>query len=133
MATASLGDILREAREARGLTPDEVERATRIRAKYVEALEHQQFDELPGDVYTRRLLAHYALFLGLPVADVVAAYEAVLAPAKGRLPRLRPTAAPGAKAPPVVDTGALRPLAAAGGASLAGRGRPHPAGHPDAH
>ena len=107
---ASLGDILREAREARGLSPEEVERATRIRAKYVEALEQQQFDELPGEVYTRGFLRNYALFLGLPVADVAAAYDAAQALPKGRLPRLAPASAPAPKAPPVVDPGLPRPL-----------------------
>src|SRR5437763_14672034 len=40
---ATLGDMLREAREARGLSPDDVERATRILARYVTALEQHHF------------------------------------------------------------------------------------------
>ena len=85
---ATLGDILREARETRGLTPDDVERATRIRARYVHALEEHQFQELPGDVYTRGFLRNYAIFLGLPVADVLGAYDTATLPPRSRSLRM---------------------------------------------
>ena len=74
----SLSELLRSAREAHGLSYDEVARATRIRAKYVEALEEGRFAELPGEVYTRGFLRNYALYLGLSYADVLAAYEAAV-------------------------------------------------------
>lgn len=98
---ATLGDMLREARETRGLTPDDVERATRIRARYVHALEEHQFHELPGDVYTRGFLRNYAIFLGLPIADVLGAYDTATLPPRGRGLRMGGGAAAGPPVPPL--------------------------------
>ena len=89
----NLGDLLREAREARGLTWEDVERATHIRLKYLEALENNQFQELPGDVYTRGFLRNYSIFLELPYADVIAAYDATLNPQQKRAVAPRPAPA----------------------------------------
>lgn len=60
-----LGQWLREAREAKGLSLAQVEEATRIRQKYLAALESGRREELPGDVPTRGFLRNYALYLGL--------------------------------------------------------------------
>jgi transcriptional regulator with XRE-family HTH domain len=114
---SNLGDMLREAREARGLTWEDIERATHIRLKYLEALENNRFQELPGDVYTRGFLRNYSIFLELPYADVIAAYEATLNPQPRRA--LRPaTATAGATsvAPRSIESGAtpMRPTRAAG-------------------
>src|SRR4051794_29189689 len=104
---ATLGDMLREAREARGLSPDDVESATRIRARYVTALEQHHFQELPGDVYARGFLRNYGIFLGLPMDEVTAAYEAATQPPRGRSLR-GGTAVAGAAAPPLTSP-SLRP------------------------
>jgi len=45
-----IGNRLREARENRGLTLEQVEDATRIRRIFLEALEEERFDELPHDL-----------------------------------------------------------------------------------
>jgi hypothetical protein len=97
---ATLGDMLREARESRGLSAEDVERATRIRARYVHALEGHQFHELPGDVYTRGFLRNYAIFLGLPVEEVLGAYDEATLPPRGRGLRLGGAAA-GPPVPPL--------------------------------
>ena len=115
----NLGDMLREAREARGLTWNDVERATHIRLKYLDLLESNRFDELPGDVYTRGFLRNYAIFLELPYADVVAAYETALNPPVRRTLRSAPTAATATAArvsPRSIESGAkpLRPTRALG-------------------
>lgn len=60
-----LGSSLREARVRRNLNLVEVEQATKIRSKYISALEGEDFDVLPGAVYTRGFLRTYALYLGL--------------------------------------------------------------------
>jgi hypothetical protein len=60
-----IGRSLREARARRGLDLDEAQRALRIRRRYLEALEAERFDLLPGDVYARGFLREYAEFLGL--------------------------------------------------------------------
>jgi cytoskeleton protein RodZ len=71
---AELGQLLRETREAKGLTLADVELATRIRASYLEALEAEAYDCLPGEVSVRGFLRNYAAFLGLKPADVLALY-----------------------------------------------------------
>jgi hypothetical protein len=60
-----IGNSLREARERQGLGYPEIELATKIRAKYIRALEEEDFDALPGDTYVRGFLRTYADFLGL--------------------------------------------------------------------
>ena len=67
---AALGDMLREAREAMGVSLAEAERETKIRAKYLAALEDDNLGNLPGAVYARGFLHNYAQYLGLD-ADVV--------------------------------------------------------------
>ena len=60
-----IGSSLREARERRGLTLTDVERRTKIRSRYLAALENERFDLLPGDAYAKGFLRGYAEFLGL--------------------------------------------------------------------
>jgi cytoskeletal protein RodZ len=60
-----IGHSLREARERQGLGYPEIELATKIRAKYIRALEEEDFDSIPGDAYTRGFLRTYAEYLGL--------------------------------------------------------------------
>jgi hypothetical protein len=60
-----IGHSLREARERQGLGYPEIELATKIRAKYIRALEEEDFDAIPGDAYTRGFLRTYAEYLGL--------------------------------------------------------------------
>jgi len=61
----SLGRWLRQAREAQGYTLADVEQATRIRRKFLGALETGSWSELPSDVVGRGFLRNYARFLGL--------------------------------------------------------------------
>jgi hypothetical protein len=60
-----LGNSLREARVRQGLDFPQAELATKIRAKYLRALEEEQFDALPAETYVRGFLRTYADFLGL--------------------------------------------------------------------
>jgi hypothetical protein len=60
-----IGNSLREARERQGLGYPEVELATKIRAKYIRALEEEDFTSIPGDAYIRGFLRTYADYLGL--------------------------------------------------------------------
>jgi len=76
---AVLGRILSEARISRGLTLDDVERDTRIARRYLEALEHDEFDTLPAPVYCRAFLRTYSQYLGIDPKEVLRFY-----PEKGR-------------------------------------------------
>jgi cytoskeletal protein RodZ len=60
-----IGATLREARERRHLTWEQVEADTKIRAKYLRALEEEEFDSLPSGTYVRGFLRAYASYLGL--------------------------------------------------------------------
>src|SRR5919199_2032621 len=60
-----IGNSLREARLRQHLDFDDAEQATKIRGKYLRALEDEQFDLLPAETYVRGFLRTYAEFLGL--------------------------------------------------------------------
>src|SRR5512132_3665661 len=60
-----IGNSLREARVRQQLELGEVELATKIRARYLKALEEEQFDALPAQTYVKGFLRTYADFLGL--------------------------------------------------------------------
>lgn len=60
-----IGSSLRQARERRGLELSDVERVTRIRSRYLKALEDERFDLIPGLVYAKGFLRTYAHYLGL--------------------------------------------------------------------
>jgi len=60
-----IGNSLREARERRGFDFPELEVTTKIRAKYLRALEDEQFEVLPSPTYVKGFLKSYANFLGL--------------------------------------------------------------------
>jgi hypothetical protein len=60
-----IGHSLREARERQGLGYPEIESSTKIRAKYIRALEEEDFTAIPGDAYIRGFLRTYADYLGL--------------------------------------------------------------------
>ena len=62
---SGVGEKLRDAREVRGVDLFRVERDTKIRTKFLAALEDGDFTDLPGDVYARGFLRNYSTYLGL--------------------------------------------------------------------
>jgi cytoskeletal protein RodZ len=60
-----VGQILREARTERGIELSEVERVTKIRVKFLQAMEEDRWEALPAPAYARGFLSIYARFLGL--------------------------------------------------------------------
>jgi hypothetical protein len=60
-----IGSVFREARNRRKIDLSEVEAATRIRVRYLRAIENEEWDVLPGGVYTRGFIRTYAAYLGL--------------------------------------------------------------------
>jgi cytoskeleton protein RodZ len=69
-----VGSSLRRAREVRGVTLDEAARDTRLRVDQLDALEREDFDVLPGEVYVRASLRTYANYLGLDPDELSGAY-----------------------------------------------------------
>lgn len=74
----SIGKVLQEAREDMGASLEDVVNETKIRRKYIDALENNQFEVLPGKVYVRGFLRSYARFLGLDGKDLVSQYDELL-------------------------------------------------------
>ncbi|HBC94199.1 MAG TPA: DUF4115 domain-containing protein, partial [Pelotomaculum sp.] len=70
-----IGNSLKQAREARKLSLEEVEEETKIRRKYLQALENEQYDVLPGRVYAKAFLKNYTRFLNLNVEEVMNAFN----------------------------------------------------------
>lgn len=70
-----IGNKLKEAREARGLTLEDVEEETKIRRKYLQALEEEQFQILPGPIYAKAFLKNYARFLDINVEEALEDYN----------------------------------------------------------
>jgi hypothetical protein len=62
---SGVGTVLRKARNRRKVELSEVEATTRIRLRYLRAIEDEEWDVLPGGVYTRGFIRTYASFLGL--------------------------------------------------------------------
>jgi cytoskeleton protein RodZ len=72
----SIGETLREARMRQRLDIADVEQRTKIRAKYLRALENEEFGMLPGPTFVKTFLRTYAEALGLDPHVLVEAYRA---------------------------------------------------------
>ena len=70
-----IGETLREARMRRRIDMAEVETATKIRAKYLRALENEEWDLLPGPTFVKSFLRTYAEYLGLDPRLLVEEYR----------------------------------------------------------
>ena len=79
-AAQSLGMTLRERREALGASLAEIESATKIRQKYLSALESDEWQLLPGEVIGRGFLSNYSTYLGLESTELVDRRRAVTDP-----------------------------------------------------
>jgi cytoskeletal protein RodZ len=70
-----LGTVLRTAREAKFIDLARVERDTKIRVRYLAALERGDYRDLPEPIYTRGFLRNYGLYLGLDPEYLVDLYR----------------------------------------------------------
>ena len=70
-----LGSLLREAREAKGLTLAEAQQTTRINSRYLQALEEGRYDQLPTQAHVRGYLRNYAKYLMLDPNPLLERYE----------------------------------------------------------
>jgi hypothetical protein len=75
-----IGSSLRAAREHQKLGLADVERTTRIRTKYLQALEDERWEVLPGTAYVKGFLRTYADFLGLDGSQFVEEFNERIAP-----------------------------------------------------
>lgn len=71
----SIGQVLAAEREKRDKSIQDVERALKIRAKYIEALEADDFEAIPGDAYVSGFIKVYCEMLGLDPAPLLETYR----------------------------------------------------------
>jgi len=107
-----IGGSLREARLKRGLTPADVQKSIRIRDRYLQALEEERWELLPGDAYVKGFLRTYADYLGLDGNLYVEEYNSRFAHPDEQ-PQLVPQRF-AQRRTPVGGVGFLRPLVAVG-------------------
>ena len=81
-----VGPYLRACREAKGISLDDAAQVTRISKSYLDALEREDYDRLPGPAYCKGFLRIYAGYLGLSGDAVVARYDQAVAPPKSKQP-----------------------------------------------
>ncbi len=99
MATG-IGETLREARSRRKVDLNEVEAAIKIRVRYLQAIENEEWDALPGGAYTRGFIRTYANYLGLDGDRLADDYKRSTAPADGeRVPKRVEPVPTGARPP----------------------------------
>jgi cytoskeletal protein RodZ len=88
-----IGNSLREARERRGIDFAQAEVATKIRGKYLRALEEEQFALLPAQTYVKGFLRTYAEYLGLDGQLYVDEFNSRFVSGEEYEPRVRRSAA----------------------------------------
>ena len=104
---AEIGERLREARMGQRVDISEVEDATKIRAKYLRAIENEEFDLLPGPTFAKSFLRTYAEYLGLDARLLVEEYRVQHEPAPEEETQHFPPAPPRRpRRPQVHDRGA---------------------------
>jgi cytoskeleton protein RodZ len=74
MSSLPFGEHLKREREMRGVSLEEIAAATRISTRFLEALEKEQWSELPGGVFNRGFIRAVSKYLGLDADDMVAEY-----------------------------------------------------------
>src|ERR1051326_1569186 len=74
MSKAGFGEHLKREREMRGVSLDEICAATRISNRFLEALEKEEWEQLPGGVFNRGFVRAVARYLGLDEEGTVGEY-----------------------------------------------------------
>lgn len=71
---SELGQALKEAREQKGLSLDDLQERTKIQKRYLKAIEDGDFKQLPGDFYIRAFIKSYAETVGLDFSTLIQQY-----------------------------------------------------------
>ena len=71
----NFGSYLKHERELRGVPLQEISRITKIHIRFLEALEDNRFDELPGEVFIKGYIRSYANIIGSDVDEMLNSYE----------------------------------------------------------
>jgi len=71
----SIGEVFENKRKSLGLSLKEVENVTKIRTRYLQAIEDDNFDIIPGSAYVRGFIRTYASFLKIDSGPLIKEYE----------------------------------------------------------
>jgi len=135
-----IGETLREARGRRKVDLSQVEAAIKIRVRYLQAIENEEWDALPGGAYTRGFIRTYAAYLGLDGDRLADDFRREVEPLGDRVPKRVepvPTGARGGGRPRIsrrmlivlvclVLIAAVVGIAVAGGGGEGGPSKPAP-------
>ncbi len=99
----SIGETLRSERVRRNLELDQISKELRISGRFLEAMEADRFDKLPGGVFTKSFVRQYARQLGLDEQEMAASLERMLNPpaVPPEAPEVKPRANVDIALPPV--------------------------------
>src|SRR5689334_3027864 len=75
----TLGELLRQERERRGMTVEQVASATKVGSRLLHSLEGDHYAELPAKPFVRGFVISYCRFLGLDSKEVLAKYAEFIA------------------------------------------------------
>src|SRR3954451_16094988 len=93
---SSIGETLRRERRRRNLELEQISHELRISARFLEAIEEEQFEKLPAGVFAKSFVRQYARYLGLDEEELVSEVQRVLEPPAPSVdagsPRLAPLA-----------------------------------------
>jgi cytoskeletal protein RodZ len=70
-----ISDLLRSARENKGLSLDDISKDTKIQKRYLTSLEEGDFTPFPGDVYVKGALRNYAEVVGMNPEEIISLYN----------------------------------------------------------
>ena len=70
-----IGENLKNVRESKGISLRKAEEDTKIRKRYLQALEEGNYDVIPGRVYAKGFLRNYANYLGLDQEEILMEYK----------------------------------------------------------
>jgi cytoskeletal protein RodZ len=87
MARGTFGERLKRERELREVSLKEITTATRISSRYLEALENEDWQRLPGGAFNRGFVKAIARYLGLDEEDLLAEYDLAIGERSSEIPR----------------------------------------------
>lgn len=117
--STEIGEALRRARVERDMELDEIERITKIRQRYLHALEDGRWEQLPDLAYARTFLRSYADAVGLDATELVASLERELGDER-RAPAAPPARHPAPPGAAPVESASERGAALAGAETIRG-------------
>jgi Uncharacterized protein conserved in bacteria len=102
---SELGQALKEAREEKGLSLDDLQERTKIQKRYLKAIEDGDFNQLPGDFYIRAFIKSYAETVGLDFSALIQQYASEIPSLHHDQPEIHTLPPSGTKPAPATRSG----------------------------